>query len=292
LTRVLAALVGGALLFAPAPADGQTPIVPPRTEEPLEPDRPDVTNGTHIVGTGLLQIEFGGLFTRPAPGERAFASPVTARIGLTEWLEGRIGTDGLLTASDQTRSATGIGNLQLGAKLRLWGDPGGVPVLSILPMVNLPTASAEKGLGSGDVDYTIAVLTGSDIAAHGHVDVNYGVGAIGAGGGQPHFVQHLASASASVAFGEHWDPYFELFYYSKQDPDHGAMTAMDFGAIYTLTPRLAFDGGVQFGVSRAAPAIAAFGGVSVVVGDVLGGHGVHARQRTAEKRARARAPHR
>ena len=100
------------------------------------------------------------------------------------------------------------------------------------------------------------------------------------------------SVSASVAFGEHWDPYYEVYWYSKQDPDAGAMTAMDFGAIYTVTPRLAFDAGVQFGLTRAAPAVAAFGGISVVVGDVLGSHGVRARQRTAEKRARARSPHR
>ena len=292
--QLLPTFLCAGLVLATAAAHAQAPLVPqqPRSEEPLEPDRPDVTNGTHIVGTGLLQIEFGGLFTRAAPGQRAFGSPVTARLGVTEWLEARIGTDGLLSQGNETARATGLGNVQLGAKLRLWADPGGIPVLSILPTVNLPTASAEKGLGSGDTDYTVAVLTGSDVAVRGHVDVNYGIGAIGAGGGQPHFVQHLASVSASVAFGEHWDPYYEVFWYSKQDPDGGAMTAMDFGAIYTVTPRLAIDGGVQFGVTRAAPALAAFGGISVVVGDVLGSHGVHARQRTAEKRARARPPHR
>ena len=26
----------------------------------IEPDRPDVTNGTHIVPPGIVQIEFGG----------------------------------------------------------------------------------------------------------------------------------------------------------------------------------------------------------------------------------------
>jgi len=261
-------------------------------EEPLEPDRPDVTNGSRIVDTGLLQIEIGGLFTRAAPGQRGFASPVTARVGLTEWLEARIGTDGLLSVVDEGSRATGIGNVQLGAKVRLWADPGGIPVLSILPTVNLPAASAEKGLGSGDADYTVALLTGTDVAARGHVDINYGIGAIGAGGGDPHYLQQLVSVSASLAMTERWNPYFEAFWFSKVDPAGGAMTALDFGAIYTVTPRLAYDAGLQFGVSKAAPGFAVFGGVSVVVGDVLGDHGVRARQRTAEKRSRARAPHR
>lgn len=285
----------GVWLLASAPATlAQAPPKPPPApaEEPLEPDRPDVTNGTHIIDTGLLQIEVGGLFTRAAPGQRAFGSPLTARVGLTEWLEARIGTDGLLTQVEGDARATGIGNVQFGAKLRLWADPGGIPVLSILPAVNLPTASVDKGLGSGDADYLLALLTGTDVGGRGHVDVNYGIGAIGAGGGQPHFVQHLASVSASLAATERSNPYLEVFWFSKQDANGSAMTATDFGAVYTVNPRLAFDGGVQIGLNRAAPAFAAFGGISIVVGDVLGNHGVHARQRTAEKRAHARNPRR
>jgi len=285
LTR--AALIAVCVLAAGSGAYGQQPSLP--VEQPLEPDRPDVTNGTHIVGTGLLQIEFGGLYTRSTPGERTFGSPFSARIGLFDWLETRIGTDGFLTQTDGNSRATGMGNVQIGAKLRLWANPGGIPVLSILPTVNLPTASAERGLGSGDNDYTLVLLTGTDIGMRGHVDINYGIGSIGAGGGLPHFVQHLVSVSASLAATERWNPYAEGYWFSRQDAEGGAMTAVDIGAIYTVSPRLAFDGGVQAGVSQAAPDIAAFGGVSVVVGNVLGGHGVHERQRRAQARAAPKA---
>ena len=48
------------------------------------------------------------------------------------------------------------------------------------------------------------------------------------------------------------------------------------------------DGGVQIGVSSNAPAFAAFGGVSIIVGDILGNHGAHARQRQQQRRAAAR----
>jgi len=184
---------------------------------------------------------------------------------------------------------SGLGNIQLGAKLRLWADPGGVPVLSVLPTVNLPTASVEKGLGSGDADYTVALLTGTDIGRHGHVDVNYGIGAIGAGGGNPRFIQHLVSVSASAAVSDNWNPYVEGFWFSRQDPDGTAVAAVDAGAIYELGARYALDGGVQIGVTRNAPTFVAFGGFSIVVGDILGNHGVHARQRQAQKQA-ARRP--
>ena len=79
----------------------------------------------------------------------SLGTPVTVRLGLTEWLEARVGSDGFLSATDPSGTQSGIGNVQVGAKLRLWADPGGVPVLSILPTINLPTASESKGLGIG-----------------------------------------------------------------------------------------------------------------------------------------------
>jgi hypothetical protein len=255
-------------------------------QEPIQPDQPDVTNGTHLVDIGLLQMEMGGLYTHAGAHQHAFGSPFTARVGLADWLEARIGADGIVTQSDASGRATGFGNLQLGAKLRLWADPGGIPVLSVLPTVNLPTANAEKGLGSGDADYTLAMLTGADVGGHGHVDLNYGVGAIGAGHGAPHFVQHLVSVSASVALSDSWNPYAEVFWFSRQEADGGGVAAVDMGAIYELGARFALDGGVQFGVTHGAPGLAAFGGLSVVVGDILGNHGVHARERRAQDRAR------
>jgi hypothetical protein len=282
------------LVAVPMLTAQQTPPplpVSPAAEQ-IEPDRPDVTNGTHIVDIGLLQLEFGAMYTRTDTVQRSFGSPVTARIGLFEWLEARVGTDGVLTRTDGIGREIGVGNLQLGAKLRLWADPGGVPVLSILPGVSVPTASAAKGLGSGDSDYTLALLTGTDVGRRAHVDLNYGIGAIGAGQGRPHFAQHLVSISGSFVASARWNPYAEAFWFSRQNVDDGSMAAIDTGAIFVVSPRLAVDGGVQWGVSRAAPGLACFAGISVVVGDILGNHGVHARQRAAERRAPSPAPHR
>jgi hypothetical protein len=255
-----------------------------QAREEVEPDRPDVTNGTHIVDIGLLQIEIGGLYTHADSSQHSAGTPFTARVGLTDWLEARVGTDGLLTQTDGFTSVTGIGNVQVGAKLRLWADPGGIPVLSILPTVNIPAASAQKGLGSGTADYTLALLTGTDIGRHTHVDVNYGIGSIGAGEGAPHFVQHLVSVSASDAVSDNWNPYVEVYWFSRQESDGAGVTAVDAGAIYELGSRYALDGGVQIALSN-GPAFAAFGGISIIVGNILGNHGVHARQRQKQRRA-------
>lgn len=280
----------GAMSPAAAAEVAQAPVASgaPADNNPLEPDRPDVTNGTHIVDVGLLQIEFGGVFNRVGDGRHSVGTPVTARVGLTDWLEARISSDGFLSVTDSLDHQAGLGNIQVGAKLRLWADPGGVPVLSIIPTINLPAASESKGLGSGQSDVTIAVLTGTDFLTRGHLDANYGVGRIGAGTGLPRFTQHLVSLSASAEVPGPVTPYLEAFWFSRQDPDGGAVSAIDGGAIYVINPRLALDGGVQIGLTSAAPSVSAFGGLSVVVGDVLGEHGVHARKREAARRGAAK----
>jgi hypothetical protein len=265
---------------AAAGASGQQDIP---AESPIEPDRPDVTNGTHIVDVGLLQVEVGIQHARMGSSQRSLGTPVTVRVGLTEWLEVRAGSDGFLHQSDDSSSVSGAGNVQAGAKVRLFADPGGVPVLSVLPTVNFPVASVSKGLGSGDSDVTLALLTGTDLGKTSHIDVNYGVGAIGAGQGRPHFVQQLVSVSLSHSATEQLSPYVEGFWFSKQEPDGGRIFSIDFGLIQAFTARLAVDGGVAVGLTQATPDLSFFAGVSIIVGDVLGDHGVLARQRKAAR---------
>ena len=254
---------------------------------PIEPDRPDVTNGAHIVGEGLLQVELGYQHLRMGRTQRSQGTPITLRLGVTEWLELRAGSDGYVRQSDGVTSASGAGNVQAGAKLRLFAEPGGLPVLSILPNVNLPVASASKGLGSGDADYTLALLTGADVGRTSHVDVNYAIGAIGSGGGQPHFVQHLVSVSASHSLTEQLSPYLEAFWSSSLEPHGGRALSIDGGLIQAVTARFAVDGGLAVGLTQDSPDLSVFVGISAILGDVLGDHGVIARQRRAARLQRA-----
>jgi hypothetical protein len=246
-------------------------------DEHINPDQPDVTNGTHIVSNGLVQVELGGIYTHNTTSLHSGGTPFTVRVGLTDWVEARIGADGLLTQTADGVPASGFGNVQVGAKLRLWAKPGGIPVMSVLPTINLPTASRDKSLGSGSVDFGIAVLTGTDIGPRGHVDVNYGIASIGPDSGLPRFSQHLLSTSISAAATARWNPYIEVFWFSRTEADQSSETSVDGGAIYEIGPRLAIDGGVQEGARGPAAGFAVFGGLSMVFGP--GPDAVHARQR-------------
>jgi len=214
-----------------------------------------------------------------------------ARGALFEWLEARIGTDGLLTQTDGFTNVTGIGNVQVGAKLRLWADPGGIPVLSILPTVNIPAASAQKGLGSGTRRLYPGVADRDrhrPSRATSYV-LNYGIGSIGRETATRTsfsiWCRSRASDAISPTTGIRTS---RRTWFSRQAIDGAPVTAIDAGAIYELGARYAIDGGVQIGISRTAPPFAAFGGISIIVCDILGSHGVHARQRQKQNRAAAR----
>jgi hypothetical protein len=292
----LVILVFAVSAYEPAAAQSQTPAVvqPPATSDaaseiqPLEPDRPDLTNGPHLVEIGLLQIEIGAVHSRLGSGQTSFATPVMARIGVTDWFEARVSGDGFVSVGDPAGRVSGMGNVQLGAKLRLYADSGGVPMLSFLPMVNLPAASESKGLGSGRADFTITLLAGTGFLTRGHADVNYGASWIGAAADVSRFTQHVVSLSVSADLPGSVAPYVEGFWFSRQALGRHVL-GMDGGVICVINARLALDGGVQFGLSDDAPPLSAFGGLSVIVGNMLGEHGIRGRQRAAERRSAARA---
>ena len=129
--------------------------------------------------------------------------------------------------------------------------------LSILPTVNLPAASESKGLGSGQADFTIALLTGTDFLTRGHIDVNYGIGR------SARDRTSAIYAASRVVVGQRGDPRtghptWKASGFRGRTRTAGAVAAMDTGAIYVINPRLAFDGGVQVGLTEAAPTLSAF----------------------------------
>ena len=64
----------------------------PAGEEPIDADRPHVETGTHVVDQGSVQLELG-VQQDNDESERRFASPVLARIGVSDRLELRFGSD-------------------------------------------------------------------------------------------------------------------------------------------------------------------------------------------------------
>jgi hypothetical protein len=140
-------------------------------EATIDADRPHVGTGTHVVPPGEVQVEMG-MQWQGSPDIRTFGSPVLIRVGVSDRVEARASSDGLLARHEPTWDVYGIGNAQLGAKIRLYGEPE-EPVFSIMPMLGFGLASREKHLGAGATDATLTWLAGHPIGRV-HLEANYG----------------------------------------------------------------------------------------------------------------------
>ena len=281
--------VGDGVPAAATSASTTTTAPPEPAPDGDLPDNNDVNDGTDNTDVGLLQVEIGSDFTRTDGISRSEGTPITFRYGAFEWLELSAGTDGYMwqRAADPA-SAEGIGNVQVGARVRLFAKPGGPPVLAIAQQVTFPTASTAKGLGTGDHDATLTVLTGHDLPHQAHVDVSYGAGAIGEGAGLGRFVQQTAFISSSLGITKAFTPALTLTWVSRQDATTGRALLLTAESVLTISRRMALDIAAQFGVSSQAPAFELTTGMSFVLGTMDEDDGVHARRHKLRLRIKRR----
>ncbi len=270
---------GRSTLLMPPPNPRATAGSGDEAEEPrIQPDRPDVTNAAYTVPRGLTQVEGGGVQTRVTSSGETTSTPVSSRTGVAHWAELRIETDGLTREVQAGSTVTNFGGLAAGLKVRLWAPASGSPAIALQPEVTFPWGRADAGS-----DYQLRVLSGGDITKAVHLDVNYGVGSIASGDSR--FVQHMASASANVTLAQHWQPYAEVYWVSRFQPDARPGALIDVGAIYLVDARVAVDGGAAFGLTASANGPSLFGGLSVMLGEIAGHRvGVETRMREAQLR--------
>src|SRR5512138_1996253 len=101
----------------------------------IDADRPHVGTGPHVVERDEVQIE-AGVQWQHSPDVGTFGSPALLRIGLGGRVEVRVSSDGLLARHGPASDAYGLGNAQLGAKIRLMGNRD-EPWFSVMPTLNL-----------------------------------------------------------------------------------------------------------------------------------------------------------
>src|SRR3990172_11751307 len=137
------------------------PPVMASEESRVEPDRPDLSNGTTTVPRGAFQIEggveYGGTGVE-SEAERRFALQTTLRAGLTEGLELRLDGEPWVRLRGE-EDDTDHGDLTIGLKHRLLDSQNerGWPSFGLLPFVKIPLADAP--IGSERCDFCVFFLS-------------------------------------------------------------------------------------------------------------------------------------
>jgi len=242
-------------------------------EAQVNPNRPTRAITAESVPAGMAQIEVGMPYQRDASGDRPvrrLAPNALLRFGLFENLEASAGTF-FLRERSEGQGTSGLGDTTLAAKWHFLDDEAWRPALAVQPFVKLPTASRGKSLGSGRADFGATLAAGKGLPGNLTILPNLTlVGVSQSDGSSGLFLQRVVAFPIFWGVTDRLTAFWEIFYQSRDRPAgrHGVGT--DFGLALLLHRRVMADVAGEFRLAGATPDWVVRGGLSVLLGPVLG----------------------
>ncbi|HJR09426.1 MAG TPA: transporter [Pyrinomonadaceae bacterium] len=240
-------------------------------EEFIKPSRPSVANPAEIHKAGVLQVEYGyDANFRSQELHTEQTAPLALRFAATSRLLLELDLDTFKSETDEaTRMReTGLGDARVGLQVVALKDTAKHPALAFAYYVKLPTASEEKGLGTGLYDHKFVFLLSKKV---GQMDFDFNGAYLNFGredgdgresGGQ-------AAFSFSREFENNFGFTGELSGQSLDEAQPRGIYALT-AATYKVNRRLQLDGGLRFGLTSDAPRAGVFAGMTVGVADFFG----------------------
>ena len=224
----------------------------------INPNRPTFATPALTTEEGVAELEFGLQYNRARDGGGLGSSPYLLKLGVSPRLELRLGGNGFLrqtsTASDPNE---GYGDTTLGGQWTYWKNgPLGFDQAAQFT-IKLPTASADKGLGSGEHDRTLMLLLSRDFGPF-HADLNALETWLGQDG-STHERQAAGTVSVSRTLNSRWSLTGEV--YSVGSTSSSPLIVSNLWCVaLKLSPNLIVDAGVDIGLSHGAQKISVFAG--------------------------------
>lgn len=250
-----AIIVMGLSLVHPSAATAADPPIE------VNPNRPTFATPAQTTQIGVAELELGIQHSDFRDQSGLFWSPYLLKMGLLSNVEIRVGGTGVLRQAEATSPAvTGFGDITVGAQWRyLRQGPLGFDD-AVQVTLKIPSASATKGLGSGESDETLMLLFSRDLGAF-HSDLNL----LETWLGRPrasHARQPAATLSVSRTMSGQWSLTGEV-YYVGATADTPRIVSNLWAIAFKVSPRLVVDGGADIGLSHGAQKISLFAGLTV-----------------------------
>ncbi len=259
---VTAALMALASVTAHAQQDDQG-----RPE--INPYRPTVTDPASLTAPGYLEVEIGGQDQHGGEqAHRQFSTPTVLKLtDKSGRLEYHVLVDGYVTQTDdQGQTTNGFGDLTPGVQYLLVKQTPHTYDLAARLEYKIPSARA--GLGTGKTDYDLLLLASKDYSKTVHGDYNLGVYQLGKASGQGFATQYQASAAFSFKLSDKLTLQDELYGYSGSS-ENGTLVSTLHALGYQASRDLAFDVGVDVGLTHAAPHYTVLFGTTFFLGKVF-----------------------
>ncbi len=239
---------------------------------PLSPDRPDTTESPVTVDAGAVQLEASFFQYDHDSANQAAETTDSLVLALSNLKVGLLNNADLqlvfapYVREESTPDGNGPGRVSQGPsdlllrlKVNLWGNDSGATALGVLPFVKIPSGSPvsnDRVEGGVAVPFSWDFAEGFSLGLMGQFDVFF----------SDDTGEHEVAFLQSAVLG--FDIYGPLGGYTEyvgvaflDGADYEASAS--FGLTWQLTDNLMLDGGVLFGLTRAASDFTVFSGITV-----------------------------
>lgn len=208
-------------------------------DDKINSDRPDQTEGTHVMKPKEVQIEADFYYNYFENDKSALISSNLIRLGVLKQAEFRVVVEEGRQRDAFIESTQGVYPLSAGTKVKLIDEHAWIPNISGLAYVQLPFTSKT---GENKMLWSPAFVLASEYdIAKLSIDVNVG---IKWGAFEPQ-KSLMTSASFRYEWSEKLQSYVE--YYGQFAREEHPMHNSDVGVMYLFTNQ--FQGSVSFGTS-------------------------------------------
>lgn len=249
---------------------------PKELMRPMSTDRPDLTESPYTVDAGHFQIEWDFLnytYDRHQPDggrdriENYTIAPVNFKVGLLNNVDLQLVIESYIyerTTSGKpsmVSESDGFGDIITRVKVNLWGNDEGETALGVMPFVKFP--SNQDDLGNDAVEggiifpFSMELPDGWSMGAQTELDFNED---------SSESSYHVEFVN-SIAFGRDiigdLAGYIEFFSVISTEDASDWTGLIGTGFTYAVTDDVQLDGGINFGLTRAADELNPFVGMTV-----------------------------
>lgn len=230
------------------------------------PSRPTVSNSTDTTECGVVEAEYG--FERFWVADGSHRQDLTGglRLGITPKLDFHWASSDYLSLSANGTTVQGFGDTWVGLKYRFFGQGGVWPGLGVYYQAKIPTGSASAGLGSGEIDHSLAILFSKDVHPV-HFDFNVIPTLIGRNA--PNGVDWTVGFALAVYVPVVPRLTFivEPYGYTSLNRATPGFASLTGALSYQVRPRFFLDAGADAGITEFAPHKRLFGGFTYAIGN-------------------------
>jgi hypothetical protein len=252
-----------------------TDALPPAAQQASEeeedfimPGRPGVASPAEIQKAGVLQLEYGyDANFRAEEFRTQQAAPLSLRFAATQRVLLEASLDTVISETDESGTRmTGVGDTRLGVQIVALKDTERHPALAFAYYMKLPSASEDKGLGTGRFDHKFITLISKKFGSV-DMDLNGAVLVVGREDASGWITGGQGALSFSGEFENGFGLEGELSGQTKDDVQPKGLYAL--GAItYKVNHRFRLDGGMRFGLTEDSPRVGVFAGITVGIAEL------------------------